>query len=88
MGTDFYEMLGHLDKKVVLTSKEAALYIGVSPRYIYQLIFHRKIPCYKSPTGRCYFNKNELEEWMQSSRVSTDEEIGQKSQEYCIRNKD
>ena len=74
--------------KSVLTSDEAALYLGVSRGYLYQLTMKRKIPFYKSPNGRmCYFNRHEIEQWMQSSRVSTLEEIDQKAQEYCIRNK-
>lgn len=54
--------------------------------YLYKLTMGRKVPHYKSPTGKmCYFNRHELEQWMQSNRVSTDEEIGQKSQEYCMK---
>ena len=71
--------------KPVLTSEEAARYMGVSMSYLYKLTMGRKVPHYKSPTGKmCYFNRSELEEWMQSNRVSTDEEIGQKAQEYCV----
>lgn len=72
--------------KPVLTSEEAARYMGVSMSYLYKLTMGRKVPHYKSPTGKmCYFNRHELERWMQSNRVSTDEEIGQKSQEYCMK---
>lgn len=89
MGKDFHETLEFLNKKEVLTAREAAIYLGISPKYIYQLIARRKVPYYKSPAGRlCYFNKHELEQWMQSNRMSTLEEIDQKAQEYCIRNKD
>ena len=71
--------------KPVLTSEEAARYMGVSMSYLYKLTMGRKVPHYKSPTGKmCYFNRSELEEWMQSNRVSTDVEIWQKAQEYCV----
>ena len=33
----------------------------------------------------CYFNRSELEQWLQSNRVSTDDEVGQKAQEYCMK---
>ena len=86
MGKDFHETLELLTKKEVLTTREAAIYLGVSPKYIYQLMMRRKVPHYKSPAGRlCYFNRHELEQWMQSNRGSTDEEIGEKAQEYCMK---
>ena len=32
----------------------------------------------------CYFNRLELEQWLQSNRVSTNNEISQKAQAYCM----
>ena len=52
MGKDFHETLELLTKKEVLTTREAAIYLGVSPKYIYQLMMRRKVPHYKSPAGR------------------------------------
>ena len=72
--------------KTVLTSEEAARYMGISMSYLYKLTMARKVPHYKSPTGKmCYFNRSELEQWLQSNRVSTDDEVGQKAQEYCMK---
>ena len=72
--------------KEVLTSDEAAKYMGVSKSYLYKLTMRREIPHFKSPTGKmCYFNRLELEQWLQSNRVSTSTEINQRAQAYCMK---
>lgn len=74
-------------QKEVLTSDEAARYMGISKSYLYKLTMKREIPCYK-PLGKVvYFNRKELETWLQSNRVSTDTELNQKAQAYCIKKK-
>lgn len=55
--------------KEVLTSAEVAQYMGISKSALYKLTCLGKIPHYK-PTGKlCYFNRREIEEWLQSNRV-------------------
>lgn len=68
-------------QKEVLTSEEAAKYLGVSKSCLYKWTMSRAIPHYKSPTGKmCFFNRKEVEAWMQSNRVATDEELEQQAQ--------
>lgn len=71
--------------KEVLTTDEAAKYLGVSKSYLYKLTMQQKIPHYKPLGKMCYFNRVELEQWLQTNRVSTDEEISQKAQDYCLK---
>ncbi|MCI7314648.1 MAG: helix-turn-helix domain-containing protein [Bacteroidales bacterium] len=72
-------------RKEVLTSDEAARYMGISKSYLYKLTARKQIPHYK-PMGKvCYFNRVELEEWLQSNRVSTSTEISQQAQAYCMK---
>ena len=72
--------------KEVLTSDEAAKYMGVSKSYLYKLTMRKQIPHYKSPMGKmCYFNRLELEKWLQSNRVSTSTETDQQAQAYCMK---
>ena len=62
--------------KEVLTSDEAAAYLGVSKSCIYKLTMGRKIPHYKSEGGKlCYFDRAELIDWMKAHRVATQEEL-------------
>ena len=67
-------------QKEVLTSDEAARYLGVSKSCLYKWTMSRQIPHYKSPTGKmCFFNRKEIEAWMQSQRVATDNELEQQA---------
>lgn len=71
--------------KEVLTSDEAAKYMGISKSYLYKLTMLQKVPHYK-PTGKmCYFNRMELESWLQSNRVATADEISERAQTYCLK---
>lgn len=71
--------------KEVLTSDEAATYLGVSKSCLYKWTMTRAIPHYKSPSGKmCYFNRKEIEAWMQSVRVKTDDELEQEAQRDCL----
>jgi len=71
-------------QKEVLTSDEAARYLGISKSYLYKLTMMQKIPHYKPMGKMCYFNRLELEGWLQSNRVATDAELSQQAQAYCM----
>lgn len=74
-----------VNSKAVLTSDETATYLGISKSYLYKLTMRRQIPHYKPMGKMCYFNRLELEQWVQSNRVATDSEINQKAQSYCMK---
>ena len=69
--------------KEVLTSEEAARYMGMSRSYLYKLTMRREIPHYKPMGKLCYFNRRELEEWLQSNRVATSTELTERANAYC-----
>lgn len=71
--------------KEVLTSDEAARYMGVSKSYLYKLTMNQQIPHYKPMGKMCYFNRLELEQWLQNNRVATAMEIEQRAQAYCMK---
>ncbi|MBR5688182.1 MAG: helix-turn-helix domain-containing protein [Prevotella sp.] len=71
--------------KEVLTSDEAARYMGISKSYLYKLTMRQKIPHYKPMGKMCYFNRLELEKWLQGNRVATDEELSQQAEAYCMK---
>jgi excisionase family DNA binding protein len=71
--------------KEVLTSDEVARYMGISKSYLYKLTMRGDIPHYK-PMGKiCYFNRQEIEQWLQRNRVATNEEIEKQAQDYCMK---
>lgn len=59
--------------KEVLTSEETARYLGISRSYLYKLTMRREIPHYKPMGKMCYFNRREIEAWLQSNRVALTE---------------
>lgn len=67
-------------EKNFLTAKEAAGYLGFALSYLYKLTSTHKVPFY-SPTGKhILFKRAELEEWVNNSRVATNDELVAKAQ--------
>ena len=76
------QRLGGMGKEV-LTSDEAAAYLGMSKATLYKMTMTRQIPHYK-PTGkRCYFNRAELLEWVQQGRVATVDDLNARALEIA-----
>lgn len=71
--------------KEVLTSDEAARYLGISKSYLYKLTMKQQIPHYKPMGKMCYFSRVELESWLQNNRVATADEISLQAQTYCLK---
>lgn len=71
-------------QKRFFTSEEAAKYLGISRSYLYKLTHSKQIPHYKPIGKMCYFEREELEKWLQRNRIATDEELNQRAQSYCM----
>ena len=71
--------------KEVLTSDEAARYMGISKSYLYKLTMRGEIPHYKPMGKMCYFNRAELEQWLQQNRCATATEIADTANRYCMK---
>lgn len=69
-----------VNTKAVLTTDEAAKYLGVTKSAIYKLTMGRKIPHYRSQGGKLlYFQREEIEQWATSCRIATQEELEAKA---------
>ena len=71
--------------KEVLTSDEAARYMGISKSYLYKLTMRGEIPHYKPMGKMCYFNRAELEVWLQQNRYATATEIADRANKILAR---
>lgn len=70
--------------KEVLTTDEVARYMGISKSYLYKLTSRGEIPHYK-PLGKvCYFNRREIEEWLQSNRCASTTEINDRANKILM----
>lgn len=62
-------------QKAVLTVEDASIFLGMKKNYLYQLIFKKKIPCYRIVAGgRVYFKQEELEKFLFRNRQAADYE--------------
>ena len=69
-------------QKTVLDLDEAVLYTGYSRGYLYKLTSTRQIPHFKK-ARKLFFNRSELDDWLQEQRIKTDEEIDSEATTYC-----
>lgn len=73
-----------MTEKTFFTMKEAAAYLGIAKSYLYKMTAKKKIPFY-TPMGRkIYFKKSELDNWINSCRVATNDEIISKAQNAAV----
>lgn len=71
--------------KEVLTSTEAAQYMDISMSLLYKLTSRCEIPHYKPQGGKIYFNRKELEQWLQSNRIATKAELSDRANAYVMK---
>lgn len=68
--------------KTVLSFDEVAIYTGLSKSYLYRLTSNGIIPHYKPNGKMCYFNKIEIDEWLQQNRIGTKKEQESKASTF------
>lgn len=73
-----------LSQKTVFNFDEAAAYTGLSKSYLYKLTSGAQICHYKPQGKHIYFNKVELDQWLQRNPVTpvNAEEIEQQAATY------
>jgi len=74
-------------QKSVLNFNEACRYLEISPSHLYKLTSTRQIPHFCPQGKKLYFNRQELENWLQRNRQSTTEEIDKEATDYIISHK-
>lgn len=64
-------------QRTPMTVSQASEYTGYAKAYLYSLIRKRKIPYYKGEgvRGKVIFAKEELDDFIFSHRVATEEEV-------------
>ncbi|MDE6266427.1 MAG: helix-turn-helix domain-containing protein [Muribaculaceae bacterium] len=65
--------------KEVLTTEETAQYLGISKSYLHKLTMRKAIPYYKPLGKKCYFNRKEIEAWLQSNKCASTTEINDRA---------
>ena len=94
MNKIIFEKLEHLEnmlsgqtmlKKEVLNFNEAALYLDMSHSHLYKLTSKGAIPAYKPNGKKLYFNREELNNWLLSNKLTTKDEIDTLADSYLIK---
>lgn len=83
-GTEFKQN-GMDNERNLMTTTEAARYLGLKPSYLYKMMMRRAIPYYKPGGKLCFFAKADLDAWLTRVRVKSQEEIDSEAARYSIR---
>jgi len=74
-------------KKEVLNFNDACKYLDISASHLYKLTSQKLVPHFCPKGKKLYFNRAELDEWLQRNRQSSTDEIEQEAANYVINNK-
>lgn len=77
----------NLLKKEVLNFNEAITYLDISASHMYKLTSQKLIPHFCPQGKKLYFNRIELDEWLQRNRQVTEDEIETMAANYVMKNK-
>lgn len=69
-------------KSPLLTTAEAAIYLGLKKSYLHKLMMRRAIPYFKPNNKLCFFSQADLDHWLMGNRIASQEEIEQQAQQY------
>jgi excisionase family DNA binding protein len=72
-------------KSTLLTTAEAAEYLGFTKSYLHKLMMDKVIAYYK-PNGKyCYFDKDDLDQWLHRNRIASQDELDKQAIAYITR---
>lgn len=71
----------NIASKPMLSAEECAAYTGYSLSAIRNMVYKREIPYYKNH-GKVLFDRKEIDRWLHIGRVSTNDEIEQRANNY------
>ena len=72
-------------KTNLLSTAEAAEYLGIKLSYLHKLMMQKAI-CFYKPNGKlCYFDPEDLDRWLRRTRIVSDDEVDQQASAYITR---
>jgi excisionase family DNA binding protein len=73
--------------KEVLNFNDACSYLDISASHLYKLTSQKSIPHFCPQGKKLYFNRTELDEWLQRNRQSSTDEIETMAANYLLTHK-
>lgn len=77
----------NLLKKDVLNFNDACNYLDISASHLYKMTSQKLIPHFCPQGKKLYFNRTELDEWLQRNRQSSTDEIETMAANYLLTHK-
>lgn len=77
----------NLLKKDVLNFSEACQYLDISESHLYKLTSRKQIPHFCPQGKKLYFNRQELDRWLQQNRQNSNDEIEKEATDYILQNR-
>ena len=77
----------NLLKKEVLNFSEACKYLDISESHLYKLTSRKQVPHFCPQGKKLYFNRLELDRWLQTNRKNTAEEVDREATDYILNNR-
>jgi excisionase family DNA binding protein len=77
----------NLLKKEVLNFSEACQYLDISESHLYKLTSRKQVPHFCPQGKKLYFNRKELDQWLQTNRKNTTEEVEREATDYILNNR-
>ena len=77
-----------LAAKNVLTLNDVSALTGLSKSWLYKATCDRKIPHYKPNGKMLYFDRKEIENWMEQGKQLSNDELEQRAIKYCVTHKE
>jgi len=74
-------------KKEVINFREAHHYLDISASHLYKLTSQKRIPHFCPEGKRLFFNRLELDQWLQRNRQLSNAEIEQQASNYLLNKK-
>lgn len=81
------EFLSLLQSKNIMTTGEAAFYLGVSVATLRNLRRNKKITSYQPNGGKVYYKREDLDDWQLSSKQSDSSTIENRVSRYFLNSK-
>lgn len=73
--------------KEVLNFNDACNYLDISASHLYKLTSQKSIPHFCPQGKKLYFNRTELDEWLQRNRQTSSDEIETMAANYLLTHK-
>lgn len=77
----------NLLRKDVLNFNEACAYLDISASHLYKMTSQKQIPHFCPQGKKLYFNRAELDEWLQRNRQTSTDEIDTMAANYLLTHK-